>query len=847
MSDMGMTLVEREAVLASLGQQWQAVRRTGRGAVVLLRGEAGSGKTALLRAFADSMSDRVSWGACHPLSTPRPLGPLAEIAEQLGGELADLVAGEGRPHEIAATLARSASKDGPAVVVLEDLHWADDATLDVLRMLVRPLQDRALLLLASYRDDEVARYSGLQSALGDLAGPDVVRLDLLPLSAAAVKTLSRGTRRDPVELHRVTGGNPFHVIELLAAPDDTVPSTVRDAALGRLSRLSTGAREVAEAVSVVPQRVELGLLEAVVGLEHLDEAVAGGLLLAHEDGIDYRHELARSAVEGSLLPYRRVSLHRAVLSALAGGDPARLAHHAEGAQDSEAVVRHARTAAARAARLGSKREAAAHYEQALGHTPTDDLGLRAELLEGFSYAAYLVDRMDEAVTSLEEALAIRRELGDRQGEGRVLLDLSRRLSCAGRLTQVTPCIETALTVLEELPPSRDLALAYGLTGFDAAARGDVDGTHSWGQRAVELAEQVGAVDVVVYALNTMGTFELMHGRDPELLLRSLQLAREHDLDEAVGRAHMHLAGTYADARDPERLAYVEEAIADCDRRGLVLWRRYLEINLAQMHLALGRWDETADSMAAILASASTDPLLRILALCLTAKVRLRRGDPGGAEALAEAQQLVQGHDHVGWQVPVQLVAAELVWLQGGAAPAETERGLELARFHDDHWGGDELVRWRRLCGVPGEAASGRTLFSEPAPSQWRDLGSGFETALALLEEGDEVEALALLQMIGAAGTAARVAKGLRDRGRRDLPRGPRVSTRSNPMQLTDRELEVLALLVEGLANSAIAERLVLSTKTIDKHVSAVLRKLGVSSRRDAAARAHELALTPASV
>ena len=353
MSAMGSALLEREVVLAVLSQRWEAVRRTQRGAIVLARGEAGSGKTALLRAFTKGIAAPVTWGACHPLSTPRPLAPLAEVAEQLGGELAEMVAGDSRPHEIAAALARSAPADGPAVVVLEDLHWADDATLDVLRMLVRPLHDRAVLVLASYRDDEVARYSSLQTALGDLT--DTTRLELGPLSATAVKALARGSRRDPVEVHRVTGGNPFHVIELLAAPDDAVPSTVRDAALGRLGRLSAGAREVAEAVSVVPQHAELSLIEAIAGLEHLDEAVAGGLLVGHADGVAFRHELARSAVEGSLPPYRRVSLHRAVLAALTGGDPARLAHHAEGAQDSAAVVDHARTAAARATRKGSRR------------------------------------------------------------------------------------------------------------------------------------------------------------------------------------------------------------------------------------------------------------------------------------------------------------------------------------------------------------------------------------------------------------------------------------------------------------------------------------------------------------
>jgi DNA-binding CsgD family transcriptional regulator len=830
---MGERLVERDRQLAELSAAWSEVQRSGRGAVVLVRGEAGAGKTALVDAFGRSITAPLWAGACHPLSTPRPLGPFAELAEQLGGELAATVARAGKPHEVAAALSRTASAEGAAVVLLDDLHWADDASLDVLRMLARPLHERALMVIASYRDDEVS--GSLQAALGDLS--HATRVDVTPLSTVGIKALSRGTGRDAEELRRLTGGNAFHVTELLSVADDVLPASVVDASLARLSRLSPGAREVVEAVAVVPQAAELWLVESLANATFLDEAVAAGVLVSQGISVQFRHEIARRAVEGTLPPYRRTVLHRAALVCLAEhrAEPGRLAHHAELAGDAAAVVDHARAAGDRAARLGAKSEAARHYEQALRHVGDDRPALKADLLEAFSYAAYLVDRMQESVPALEQALAIRRQLGDRQGEGHVLIDLSRRLGCAGREPEIPAIIKAALDVLEQLPPSRDLAMAYALHAHEAGfVDDDPEACRGWGGKAIALAEELGAVDVKVYTLNTLGSCELFRGGDGDLLLETLRLSQEHDLDEAVGRALMHLTSAYAEHRRLDQLDFVEFAVAECDRRGLELWRRYIVVDLAQLHLALGHWDEAADLVAPIVASPASAALLRTVALCVAAKVRLRRGDPGAHELLQEVERVAGDHPGVEWTRPLALLRAEFAWLEGRSAVDVTEQALAESWSAAEHWGVDELVRWRRLTGHAADRTSGQTLWSTPSPDAWRALGCGFDAALALLEQGEAIEALALLQMIGALGTAARVAAELRAQGMRELPRGPRSSTRANPMQLTDRELDVLRLVAAGLPNSAIAERLVLSTKTVDKHVSATLRKLGVSSRREAA-------------
>ena len=253
------------------------------------------------------------------------------------------------------------------VLVVEDAHWADAATLDLLRYLARRLGAAPVLVVVTYRDDELGPVHPLRLVAGDLATSAVVRrLRLAPLSLGAVAVLAGPDGPDPAALYERTRGNPFFVTEVLAAAEDVIPATVVDAVLARAARLPGAARQVLEAAAVVAPPVEPWLLVEAAGAAtaHLDECVAAGMLVAEPGGVGFRHELARLAVEGALAPGRRAGLHGRVLAALMarpGGavDPARLAHHAEGAGDAAAVLEHAPVAARRAAGLGAHREAAA--------------------------------------------------------------------------------------------------------------------------------------------------------------------------------------------------------------------------------------------------------------------------------------------------------------------------------------------------------------------------------------------------------------------------------------------------------------------------------------------------------
>jgi len=258
-------LLERDGELSTLHECLETVRRSSRGLVVLVGGEAGVGKTALLRRFCDECdSARVLWGGCDPLFTPRPLGPFLDIAERTGGELEKMLQTGARPYEVAAALMRELRTRSPTVLVLEDVHGADEATLDVLRLLARRVETVPAFALPSYRDDELDRGHPLRVALGELAtGDATARMKVAPLSAAAVAKLAEPLGVDPEELYRTTSGNAFFVTEVLAAGADDIPHTVRDAVSARASRLRASAQTVLDAVAVVPPQAELWLLESL--------------------------------------------------------------------------------------------------------------------------------------------------------------------------------------------------------------------------------------------------------------------------------------------------------------------------------------------------------------------------------------------------------------------------------------------------------------------------------------------------------------------------------------------------------------------------------------------------------
>jgi DNA-binding CsgD family transcriptional regulator len=847
-----MELIERDSYLAVLEQHLDAAGK-GHGRLVLVGGEAGIGKTSLVRAFAERLEGRarVVQGACDGLFTPQPLAPLFELAEQL-----DLTVDAPRHELFAATL--EALRPGPTLAVLEDVHWADEATLDLLRFLGRRLDRTATLLLATYRDDELARTHPLRIVLGDVGGER--RISLPPLSEAGVRALAEGSELDPVELHRLTGGNPFFTTEVLAARGAGVPESVRDAVLARAGRLGGTARRLLEAAAVLGGRAELKLIEAVVddAGPALEECLAAGMLQLAGGDVTFRHELAWRAVEEALEPLAGRTLHARVLTALeAAGkaDAARLAHHAELAGDPEAVLRYAPAAAARAGELGAHREAAAQYARALrcgdALRPKD----RAELLVARAYEAYLTDSIEEALAAQQAALELYRALGDRLKEGDMLRWISRLSYLDARIDDARAAALEAIAVLEEFAPGEELVLAYANMAQLAQIELRLDSALAWGERTLEVAARVGTEGPTVDVITTMGIAEALAGRGTTRLEQSLRLALEGGTDDSVARAYGALAFAAARRRDwaagdrwlEEGLRYTSERDLDSRRLYLLGWR-------AAAALDRGRWDDAAADCETVLRHPYAR-LSRVWALMALGLLRARRGDPDVWAPLDEAAELTRG-EAPQKLVPLEVTRAEAAYLAGDPGRALAELGSLPASALVDRAMAGKLAVWRRRAGAPAEEPGP---LPEPyelelagdhagAAAAWDLLDCPYDAGLALSGSGEEDDlrrAHERLLALGARPAAAIVARTLRERGARGLARGPRRATREHPAGLTRRELDVLRLVSGGLTNAEIAARLVISEKTVGHHVSAVLAKLGVRSRYEAAKWAvEEMELVP---
>lgn len=848
-----MDLLEREPLLKDLRDWLDRAARHG-GCLALVGGEAGIGKTSLLHAFcAEQRTARTLWGACDALFTPRPLAPLYDIARQTQGALlAAVTSGTHRDAIFSAALEELERQ--PTVVVFEDLHWADEATLDLLKFLGRRIHRTQSLIALTYRDDEVDPRHPLRLAMGDLPRESVRRMSLAALSEPAVARLARRAGRSSEGLYGTTGGNPLFVTEILAADGDSVPATVRDAVLARVARLSPAARDIAELVSIIPGTIEPWLLEQTVPAHEadIDDCLRAGMVRADGGSLAYRHELARRACEDSLSERRRQTLHSRVLAALAerpGIPAARLAHHADGARHAQAVRRFAPVAGAEAASVGAHREAASHYRRALRYAQDLAPDERARLLERLSSEYYLTSQHEDAIEAHRAALEIWRASGARMQEGDAQRWLSRLSWFAGRREEADQYGVSAIATLEALPQSPALAMAYcNRAQLDMEAH-QTDAAISWAQRAIALAEPWEERAILSDALNTLGTTRLIVGDTSGWadLDRSLRLALAGGYQWLVARAYTNLCAMAVSCRRYGQAShYLRQGLEYCERYDLDSWWLYLLAYSTRMKFEQGDWTGASEDAGAVLRHPRATPVTRIPTLRVLGHLRIRRGDPGVNTPLEEARALAGTIPELQRMGTLAAAHAEAAWLA-----SDREGVLRVVRPVY------ELVCQRRDPRMKGELAvwlwrvqaldPATTDLAEPyareilgdgrgAAREWQALGCPYEQATVLALYGDEHEqreALAIFERLGAAPAAQRLRKQMRAQGIRRVPRGARTSTKNHLHGLTAREAEILTLMSKGLSNSAIAKDLYVSTRTVDHHVSAILMKLGVQSRAKA--------------
>ena len=851
----------------------------GHGRLVYVSGEAGIGKTTFVSAAIGEADGRakVAVGGCDGAATPAPLGPLTDMLPSLPDGLWPDGASRQDVFARLVDALRAPPRDEPYLLVIEDAHWADEATLDLMRHLARRIHGCRALVLVTYRPEDAATGGGLRILLGDTASANGTRrIDLSALSPTAVATLVRERARafpsDPVtdarRLHEVTGGNAFFVTEVLsggsAGGSGGVPATVRDAVLARVSRLPKQAQRALEVVALAGSRVETDLLEDLLsdGLTALDEPLARGLIIDAGHEITFRHELGRLAIAGEVPTGRRIHIHRRLLAALSDrdADPARLAHHADVAGDSVAVLRHAPEAGARAAGLGAHREAVEQYRRAVHHADAlaeteVPAGRRAELLWALGYELYITDHIEGSIDAVNAARRIWDEAGETVRVGDAWRCLSRLSWFAGRNDDAESQARVAIEVLEGTA-SFELALAYSNRAQLRMLASDLAGTREWGQRTLELAaglpDAAGRTEVRVHALNNLGTIEIAAGdfaKGSAMLDDSLSQARAADLHEHAARAYCNLASSAVlQRRHTDARHYLAEGIEYCTERDLDSWTLYLEGWQTQLLLDGGDLEAARESAEDLLRHPDIAIVGEIEPLTTLAHVRARVGEPGVDELVERASPLAEGMQELQRVAPVMGVRCEAAWIAGDSELAAKIAGdvWPVAATADCPWNRGEVARWLDADAVAanGGAAQLGPLappFAAEVAGRWRDaalvwesLGCPFDQGLALARSGDRDamgESVGLFERIGAHAAAARARADLRARGW-PAPRLPRPSTRDHPSGLTMRESEVLGLLAEGYTDAGIAQRLVISRRTAEHHVASVLSKLGVTSRRD---------------
>lgn len=863
---VGRVLIEREEELSVLIGLVRTVRE-GRGHIALVSGEAGVGKTSLLQAVRERSGEDQRWafGACDALFTPRPLGPIEDVTGLLGPEVADKLETGSAPRDLYPAILKALGRpDDPIVLVWEDLHWADHATLDILRFLGRRIAMLNVLIVATFRADEAGPDHPLTSVIGDMQANALTRIDLRPLSKPAVEALAKKAGMPGAWLFEATAGNPFLVREMLAArasAQDGVPASVRDAVASRHSRLNPAMRRFLERISVIPVAISPDVAQAIdpddAG-DLIDDAVARGILVVSQRGeLRFRHELARLATLDRIPATQRREHHARVFDVLAALESSavldQMVHHAAAAFDAQAVLRVAPAAADKAARAGAHREAASHLATALRFVDEADAALAATLHERWAYESSLAARIDnEVLDARRHAISLWRALGRSDKVGENLRWLSRLHWYRGEAAEAMRLADQAIRVLEAMPPSSEQAMAYSLRSQLHMLNDKMDEAVDWGNRALEIERQFPDPALRAHALNNVGTAMVFRARTDgqRLLEESLEISLAHGLHEHAARAYTNLSEYAVEFRHfalAERV--LSEGIAFDTEHDLDAWTYYLSGRLAQLRLDQGRLQDAERIARGVLDREKLTLLMRLPALKVLATARMRMGAEDAPKLIEQAWTDAIATDELQHIVPVRLIHVEAAWLQDapGEGLSHLEALIQLDTADRHPWNNGERAVWARRFGIAPAASLANDLPTpfvhelagnlEDAALAWDALGMAYQASLVRIQSDDKDALARAIRDLTGLGANAAMAKARRKAASlgytKYMPRqrrGAYKAARAHPFGLTGREQDVLTLIVKGHSNREIGDRLGMATRTAEHHVSAVLGKLNASNR-----------------
>lgn len=862
-------LLEREQYLETLNLLFQQIPQAG-GHTVFLLGEAGIGKTSLVNAFTHQFNfkNHVYVGTCDSLFTPRPLGPLYDIAAAFNTEFRDALKTKTDQASIFSLfLEYLSNKLHPIILVFEDIHWADEATIDLIKFLARRIAHLPCLFILTCRDHEIVEGHPLQNIFGELPKDSFTKINIQPLSLEAVRTLISDQKYTAKELYELTNGNPFFVTELLAYFPLEVPQTIHDFILALHKGKSKPLQELWALLSIMPESIEVELIYKIEPnyMRIIDECISSGFIILNNNYLQFKHELYRKSIADYLPPFKKKQMHQQVLQLLldqvtSETNLVRIVHHAREADDKNTVAKYAPLAAQQASKLGAHLQASQLYETAIQYSEQIAPNELATLYENLAYEYYLTSRLQQAIAAQEQALAIWKAKKVPLKEGNAFRFLSRLNWFSGNRQQAETFAQAAIHVLENGFPTKERALAYSNLSQLKMLSDESEEAIYWGNKAIDLANKMNDAETLSHALNNVGTTQMSNTPDFESgeakVQQALQLGLEFGYEEHVARAYTNLGYSYGTHKWYAKcIATLREGIAYCEERDLDSWKYYMQACLARFYVESKDWNEAEIIAKNLLVNTYHPPIVRIWAMLAQGLLLLRRGSAEALAMLEETLTLVLPTAEQQRIVLVVSAALEYEWLHNQAFP-NIEPAIALAnqlcsKTHNEKLH-SELLYWLYKTG---RTVADKDTIVDPyrlaifgkakeAAAQWEAMGSPYMQALALSAGSteDQIEALLILEKLGATLPLEKLKMEMRADGVKHIPRGPRKSTKNNPAELTERQIEILRLLKNGLQNKEIAQQLFISPKTVDHHISAILSKLVVNSRSKAVAEAEKLGI-----
>ena len=832
-------------------------------------GEAGIGKTSLVRAFCQEKKDRATiyLGTCDALFTPRPLAPLYDIIWQIWGDEWKKEGNiEDRVSLFTQFFHRLGNQDGTTILVFEDIHWADEATLDFIKFLARRITRIHCLFILTYRDDEVHALHPLRNLLGQLPSHSFTRLQPAPLSKEAVGRLASEKGYNGENVYSISGGNPFYVNEILASYSPGIPENIKDSILSVYHRLDEKTKQLWEILSVQPTGFELdylGQLEPDYDAS-LAPCLEAKILLLKEGRLFFKHQLYRRTIETALSPFLRVALHKKILQRFMdhferNGEIYRIIHHAKNANEHRLVVHYAPLAARQAAALGAHVEASKLYFSAIEYFQDGDKDKLAGFYESYAYECFLTNRIEEAIIYQKRASQIWKELGDIEKRGNTLWFLSRLWWFDGNRRQAESYAQQAIELLADRPASRAKAMAFSNMSQLKMLSDKTVECIFWGDRAIDLAKELCDEEILCHALNNVGTVQMRipanKQKGIDWLRQSLDIALKNAFQEHAARAYTNLGSNCVRIKDfPFAAKILEEGLRYCEERELGSWQTYMLSWKAKLLQDTGKWEEATRIAEDLIGKTDQASIAKVGALMVAGTIKMRRGDPDALPLLLEARTKAFESMELQRMLPALAALLEYEWLTGQNHTEKTAIeyaiGLSSQPGHlresseFDFW----LSKVRRqqlpLHEIEQGYRANNPKMAHEAAAGWKRLGCPYEQALLLFEGDDDSkkEAISIVHQLGAQAVFEKMKMEMRGSGITGIPRGRRKTTQSNPAMLTDRELGVLQLLKEGLQNKEIGSRLFISPKTVDHHISSILFKLEVNSRTRAVQEATRLGI-----